>query len=78
MAAPFSSANPNQQRSGRQAAPLFGIAALASGLLLLFTLMTVAGGATGGAGLGPVPLFAGIATFMVGRAAWAMRPRSAS
>lgn len=72
------SANPGQhQRSGRPAAPLFGMATLVFGFLLLFTLMTFLGMVIGGADLGPVPFFTGIATLWVGRVAWGMRPRAA-
>ncbi len=60
----------------RQAAgPLLGITAIAAGFMLLFTVSTLLKELFGGSALGPVPVFTGIGTLMLARAAWAMRPR---
>ena len=75
---PPTSANPTPQQAGRPAAPLFGIAALAFGVLLLFTLLTLTRMLNGGDGVDALPFITAIGTVMVGRAAWAMRPRPAS
>jgi len=66
-------ATPGRRR--QPAGPLFGVTAIAAGMLLLFTIAMVIREFAGEGALGPVPIFAGAATLALFRAAAAMRSR---